>query len=111
MAASSNMGAWRDIALGNLLIQAGRLSAVIDFGQLAVGDPACDLAIAWSYFAGESRVVFQQELGLDPATWQRARAWALWKALITAAGLVQNNTWESQHCWDTLAVILAEDEG
>lgn len=44
-----------DISAGNLLVQNGRLSAVIDFGQLAVGDPACDLVIAWTLFSGASR--------------------------------------------------------
>lgn len=46
-----------DVAVGNLLINNGQLSAVIDFGQLGIGDPACDLAIAWTLFTGESRVL------------------------------------------------------
>lgn len=75
-----------DIASGNLLVVDGRLSAVIDFGSSAVGDPACDLAIAWTLFAGESRQAFRAALPLDEATWARGRGWALWKALITAAG-------------------------
>jgi aminoglycoside phosphotransferase (APT) family kinase protein len=57
------------------------LSAVIDFGQLAVGDPACDLAIAWTLFQGENRAAFLQTLQLDEATVARGRAWTLWKAL------------------------------
>lgn len=75
-----------DIAPGNLLVQAGRLSAVIDFGSSGVGDPACDLAIAWTLFEGESRTAFRDTLALDPDTWARARGWALWKALILLAG-------------------------
>lgn len=39
------VGVHGDIGAGNLLVKNGRLSAVIDFGQLTVGDPACDLAI------------------------------------------------------------------
>jgi aminoglycoside phosphotransferase (APT) family kinase protein len=74
-----------DIAAGNLLVQHGRLSAVIDFGSSAVGDPACDLAIAWTLFSGASRAAFQANLALDPGTWARGRGWALWKALITLA--------------------------
>ena len=73
-----------DIATGNLLLQDGALSAVIDFGQLGIGDPACDLAIAWTLFEGESRDVFRAELQLDRATWARGCGWALWKALCSA---------------------------
>ncbi|MFE1357805.1 aminoglycoside phosphotransferase family protein [Streptomyces harbinensis] len=72
-----------DIAWGNLLVDGdGRLSAVIDFGCTGVGDPACDAVIAWTLFTGESRRVFRAALGVDDATWARARGWALWKALI-----------------------------
>ncbi|MCI3134609.1 phosphotransferase [Phenylobacterium aquaticum] len=63
----------------------GRLSAVIDFGSCGVGDPACDLVIAWTFLAGESRAAFRAALPLDAGTWARARGWALWKALITLA--------------------------
>jgi len=72
-----------DIAAGNLLVQNGRLSAVIDFGSSAVGDPACDLTIAWTLFSGASRDAFRSGLALPLAAWARARGWALWKALIT----------------------------
>jgi len=72
-----------DIAVDNLLVQDGRLTAVIDFGISGVGDPACDVVIAWTRFAGPSRAAFRDTLGVDDATWARARGWALWKALIT----------------------------
>ena len=62
-----------DIAAGNLLLTAGRLSAVIDWGTSGVGDPACDLAIAWTLFRGQSRAVFKAVLPLDDATWTRGR--------------------------------------
>jgi aminoglycoside phosphotransferase (APT) family kinase protein len=66
-----------DLSSGNLLAHRGRLSAVIDFGCLGVGDPACDLIIAWELFSGESREVFRKELAVDDATWARGRGWAL----------------------------------
>jgi aminoglycoside phosphotransferase (APT) family kinase protein len=72
-----------DVATGNLLIKDGRLSAVIDFGTSGVGDPSCDLAIAWTLFEGNARDAFRASLGLDGATWARGRGWTLWKALIT----------------------------
>jgi aminoglycoside phosphotransferase (APT) family kinase protein len=80
-----------DVSVGNLLVDDGKLSAVIDFGQLAVGDPACDLALAWTLFQGESRKVFLHTLQLDEATVARGRAWTLWKALILVAGIAESN--------------------
>lgn len=76
-----------DVAAGNLLVRSGRLAAVIDFGGTAVGDPACDLVIAWTLFSGPSRDAFRAGLALDPGTWARGRGWALWKALITLVGV------------------------
>ena len=66
-----------DFLPGNLLVVDGRLSAVIDFGGLNVGDPACDLQPAWNVFAGESRARFREELAVDDASWLRGRGWAL----------------------------------
>jgi aminoglycoside phosphotransferase (APT) family kinase protein len=72
-----------DIASGNLLVVDGKLAAVIDFGTSGVGDPACDLVIAWGMFCGESREAFRRAVRQDEGTWARARGWALWKALLT----------------------------
>jgi aminoglycoside phosphotransferase (APT) family kinase protein len=72
-----------DVATGNLLVRNGRLIAVIDFGTSGVGDPACDVVIAWTLFSGPSRDAFRSTLGVDGRTWSRGRGWALWKALIT----------------------------
>ncbi|WP_314588082.1 aminoglycoside phosphotransferase family protein [Paenibacillus terrigena] len=72
-----------DVAPGNLLVQSGKLCAVIDFGILGVGDPACDAAMAWTFFDDSSREIFKQALQMDEETWDRARGWVLWKALIT----------------------------
>lgn len=78
-----------DVAAGNLLMRDGRLAAVIDFGCLGTGDPACDLVMAWTRFEGEARAQFRAAMGLDAQTWARARGWALWKALILATGVSQ----------------------
>lgn len=74
-----------DIASGNLLVNATRLAGVIDFGTAGVGDPACDLVIAWTLFSGDSRESFRHTVAQDAGTWARARGWALWKALIGLA--------------------------
>ena len=72
-----------DVAEGNLLVAGGRLCAVIDFGSSGVGDPACDLQIAWTLFSGPSRQAYRDTLDVDAGTWARGRGWALWKSLIT----------------------------
>lgn len=73
-----------DVAPGNLLLDdAGRLAAVIDFGQFGVGDPACDLTIAWTLLRGRARNAFRTAVAVDEPTWVRGRGWALWKALST----------------------------
>ena len=71
-----------DVAPGNFLIQDGRLSAAIDFGACGIGDPSCDLTIAWTYFQGAARAAFRDAVALDEATWARARGWAAWKACL-----------------------------
>jgi len=98
----------RDVSAGNLLVHAGRLSAVIDFGMLGVGDPACDLSIAWTLFRGESRQVFRAMLPFDAATWARGRGWALWKALIVAAGLTDTNAIETARSRQTIDEVLVD---
>ncbi|HEX6469477.1 MAG TPA: aminoglycoside phosphotransferase family protein [Streptosporangiaceae bacterium] len=77
-----------DMAAGNLLVRDGRLAAVIDFGTSGVGDPACDLVIAWTLFSGAGREAFRAAAGADAAMWARARGWALWKALLNLAGSI-----------------------
>jgi len=95
-----------DIAAGNLLVKDGQLTAVIDFGCVAIGDPACDLAIAWTLFEDESREIFRSTLALDDATWARGRAWALWKALIVAAGMVQTNALRKEDAFNSIEKIV-----
>ena len=74
-----------DMAPGNLLLTDGHLSAVIDFGTCGVGDPACDLAVAWNLLTADAREAFRERLSADAASWARGRGWALWKALATCS--------------------------
>lgn len=76
-----------DLSPGNLLLLDGKLNAVIDFGCMAIGDPACDLVMAWTFFDDPSRKLFQETVNLDPHTWTRAQAWTLWKACIQLSEL------------------------
>lgn len=97
-----------DISAGNLLVREGKLSAVIDFGGLGIGDPACDLAIAWTLFKGKSREAFRAALPLDSETWARGRGWTLWKALIVYAGLPGTNSLERENSERVFEEILAD---
>ncbi len=101
-----------DVSLGNLLLQDGALSAVIDFGNMGVGDPACDLVIAWNVFDTNSRAVFRDtfrdSLSLDDATWARGRGWALWKALIIEAGLAETNAGELAEPGRIIEALIAD---
>ena len=74
-----------DIAPGNLLLDTGKLAAVIDFGTCGVGDPSCDMAIAWTLLNADGRQAFRERLAVDDGTWARGRGWALWKTLVTCA--------------------------
>lgn len=80
-----------DIAPANLLVRDGALAAAIDFGTCGVGDPACDVAIAWTVLTRASREAFRARLDIDPGTWARGRGWALWKALVIYAGALHSN--------------------
>ena len=71
-----------DLLAENLLARHGRLSAVIDLGCLGVGDPACDVMVAWTYLPRSARDVFRAALAIDDPTWARGRGWALSFGLI-----------------------------
>jgi aminoglycoside phosphotransferase (APT) family kinase protein len=97
-----------DVAAGNLLVKNGRLSAVIDFGTSGVGDPACDMTIAWTLLSGESRDAFRAALTIDDATWARGRGWALWKALITLAEYLRTDAEKAEEARRVICEVLAD---
>lgn len=83
-----------DFAVGNMLIKDSKLSAIIDFGGVAVGDPACDLVIAWTFLKGKARDIFIQEMALDQDTWLRSKAWALWKATFELCSIEDKSSYD-----------------
>lgn len=97
-----------DLLPGNLLVEQGRLGAVIDFGGLGVGDPACDLMIAWGLFSGESREVFRAALSVNDATWARGRGCALSQALIFIPYYLDTNPSGVGVARHTINEVLAE---
>ena len=99
-----------DLSAGNILIKDDSLAAVIDFGGMGIGDPACDLVIAWTFLKNESRQIFKSHLPLDRDTWTRARGWALWKALITLAPLENKGSPEALQQVKLINELLKEHE-
>ena len=97
-----------DLAQGNILLADGNLAAVIDFGTCGVGDPACDLAIAWSLLTPDGRQAFRRRLSVDEATWARGRGWALWKTLTTCASSPGDCDEAAVNARRVLAEIFAE---
>ncbi len=97
-----------DLQSGNLLAQQGRLTAVIDFGCLAVGDPACDLQPAWNLLTAETRPIFRAALGVDDATWARGRGWALSVGLIALPYYWETNPVLANIARRTIAEVLAD---
>lgn len=74
-----------DLHEGNMLARGGRLCAVIDFGAVGVGDPACDMMPAWTFLSARTRGLFRKVVGVDEATWARGRGWALSLGLVALA--------------------------
>jgi aminoglycoside phosphotransferase (APT) family kinase protein len=90
-----------DLDARNLLVADGRLAAVIDWGGAGVGDPACDVAVAWKVLSPAARAIFRSRLEVDDATWERARGWTLSQAANAL----------SYYTSETNPVLVRESEG
>jgi aminoglycoside phosphotransferase (APT) family kinase protein len=97
-----------DLLPGNLLFESGRLTGVIDWSLLGIGDPACDLIIAWGLLPAEARNVFRAELDIDDATWARGRGWALSIALIALPYYKDTNPMFADVARHLIREVLAE---
>jgi aminoglycoside phosphotransferase (APT) family kinase protein len=97
-----------DLQSGNLLAVQGRLSAVIDFGCLGVGDPACDVMVAWTYLSAGTRDAFRAALPVDDATWARGRGWALSVGLIALPYYRSTNPVLAEIARHAIAQVLAD---
>ncbi len=105
-------GVWLhgDIASGNLLFSDGVLTAVIDFGAMAIGDPACDLLVAWELFDADARQVFRSELTVDDHAWERGAGWALSTAIVALPYYEHSNRFMADQARSKLAAILDRDD-
>ena len=104
-------GVWvhGDLDARNVLARAGRIHAVIDFGSLAVGDPACDVMVAWKMLSPAARPIFRGAVDVDEATWTRARGWTLSQSLIALGYYTrETNAVLVDEAWRWLDAVLAE---
>jgi aminoglycoside phosphotransferase (APT) family kinase protein len=99
-----------DLARGNILIKDSRVNAIIDFGCIGIGDPACDLVITWTLLKNQSRKIFKALINLDPETWLRAKGWALWKATFELCRITDPTTEEALMQKNIIRDILADFE-
>ncbi|MGV4886094.1 aminoglycoside phosphotransferase family protein [Streptomyces viridosporus] len=97
-----------DLSPGNVLVGGGRLTAVIDFGSVGVGDPAVDLIVAWNLLPAEARGAFRAAVGADEAQWARGRGWALSIALIALPYYWDTNPPLAANSRHVIKEILAE---
>ncbi|MFB8774342.1 aminoglycoside phosphotransferase family protein [Streptomyces broussonetiae] len=97
-----------DLSPGNVLVDGGRLSAVIDFGVAGVGDPAVDLIIAWNLLPAEARGTFRDAVGADDAEWARGRGWALSVSLIQLPYYWETNPPLAENSRHVIGELLAE---
>jgi aminoglycoside phosphotransferase (APT) family kinase protein len=98
-----------DLDARNWLVRAGRISGVIDWGSMGVGDPACDVMVAWKLHSSAARDAFREALPTDDATWQRARGWALSQAVAALAYYTPENNptlYREAEAW--LDLVLSE---
>lgn len=98
-----------DLDARNWLVRDGGITGVIDWGSMGVGDPACDVMVAWKLHSAEARDAFREALGPDDATWARARGWVVSQAVaILAYYTPQNNPALFHEAQDWLSLVLSE---
>jgi aminoglycoside phosphotransferase (APT) family kinase protein len=98
-----------DLDCRNWLIRDGRIRGVIDWGSMGVGDPACDVMVAWKLHSPAARDAFRKALPTDGATWERARGWAVSQAVAALAYYTPENNpslYAEAETW--LALVLSE---
>ena len=101
-----------DLDARNWLVKNGRISAIIDWGVMGAGDPACDVMVAWKLHSAAARDAFRESLPTDDATWDRARGWALSQAIAALAYYTPENNpalYREAESW--LQLVLSERDG
>ena len=99
-----------DLDCRNWLVREGRITGVIDWGSMGVGDPACDVMVAWKLHSHAARDAFREALPTDDATWARARGWAVSQAVAALGYYTPENNPSLYHEAETwLALVLSDD--
>ena len=100
-----------DLDARNWLVREGRISGVIDWGMMGVGDPACDVMVAWKLHSSAARDAFREALPTDDATWERARGWVLSQAVAVLAYYTpENNPTLYREAENWLNLVLSDRE-
>ena len=100
-----------DLSVGNLLVRAGTLSGVIDWGCLGAGDPACELQVAWSLFDRDGRAAFKAAMAVDEATWTRGRAWGLAVGVLNMSYYRTRSPAIAAQGWRAIEAVLVDIAG
>jgi len=101
-----------DLDARNWLVRDGRISGVIDWGSPGAGDPAADVMVAWKLHSAEAREAFRDALGVDDATWTRARGWVVVQAaMILGYYTPENNAVLYHEAESWLEQVLLEVAG
>jgi aminoglycoside phosphotransferase (APT) family kinase protein len=98
-----------DLDARNLLVRERQITGVVDWGAVCIGDPACDVKVAWTVLDAHTRPIFRELLEIDDATWARGRGWALSHALIALPYYLHTYPVIVQEAWRWLDEALAED--
>ena len=99
-----------DLDVRNWLVRDGRIGGVIDWGSMGVGDPACDVMVAWKLHSPEAQDAFREALPTDDATWERARGWVVSQAVAALAYYTPENNpslYREAESWLDLALSHA----
>jgi aminoglycoside phosphotransferase (APT) family kinase protein len=97
-----------DLDARNLLVRDGQITGLLDWGATCVGDPACDVKVAWAVLDTETRPVFRELLEIDDATWARGRGWALSQAIIALPYYLHTYPVMVEQAWRWLGEALAD---
>jgi aminoglycoside phosphotransferase (APT) family kinase protein len=100
-----------DLDMRNWLVRGGRITGVIDWGTMGVGDPACDVMVAWKLHSPEARDAFREALPTDDATWERARGWALSQAVGAVTYYTPENNPSLYHEGQAWLAVLRSERG
>jgi len=79
--AAGDVMSHRDLIPGNVLVSGGRLTGILDVGDLGPADPALDLVAAWHLLEDGPRQALRDDLGCDDLEWERGKAWAFQQAM------------------------------